>query len=133
MVTKEIIQETYIRSIMNRDMLVIEKEQADVVNDYLQQRTGRLKFSLEKHHFTIEGTRSKFSFLTYLRFLDIKSSKGLMSDRRNLSLYNRVIWGVLYHETLGDLRNGLTKDIYDSIKAQLINAVDTQTEIDFTE
>lgn len=42
-----------------------------------------------------------------------------MGIRRRLALYNRVVWGRLYHETINDLRYELTQDIKDSITAKL--------------
>lgn len=34
-----------------------------------------------------------------------------MKARREMALYNRVIWGVLYNETIPDIRYGYTQDI----------------------
>ncbi|WP_277247078.1 hypothetical protein [Prevotella pallens] len=39
--------------------------------------------------------------------------------RRNLALYNRVVWGVLYHETFPQLRYGFTDEVRKTIHDQL--------------
>lgn len=49
-----------------------------------------------------------------------------MKVRRNLALYNRVIWGVLYNETLPDIRYGYTQDIRNAIKKDLIRALEIE-------
>ena len=65
--------------------------------------------------------------LPYLRYLDIRYRKG--SDRvsrhirSNLALYNRTVWGVLYHETFPELRYGFTKEIQDTIRHELEQAL----------
>ena len=49
-----------------------------------------------------------------------------MKVRRNLALYNRVIWGVLYNETLPDICYGYTQDIRNAIKKDLIRALEIE-------
>lgn len=49
-----------------------------------------------------------------------------MKVRRNLALYNRVIWGVLYNETLPDIRYGYTQDIRKSIRQDLERALEME-------
>lgn len=56
---------------------------------------------------------------SYLRFLDIRYRKQELFFRRKLALYNRVIWGVLYNETLQDLRYGLTDNIRELMRNDL--------------
>ena len=71
--------------------------------------------------------------LSYLRFLDIRYRRQNMETRRKLALYNRVIWGVLYNETLQDLRYTFTKEIRQKIGSELRGALENknQTEINF--
>ena len=58
----------------------------------------------------------------YLRFLDIRYRKDQMETRSKLALYNRVIFGVLYLETMPDLRYELTEEIRMKIGLQLQEA-----------
>lgn len=131
MVTTEIINETFIQRIVTRDSKIINDTQKQVVGDNLQVKSGKLSNFLENYHFHIDGTHFVFQTLNYLRFLDIRYRKDRLSERRNLALYNRVIWGVLYHETMPSLRYGLTEDIKTKIREQLIASMDTQQTIQF--
>jgi len=127
MVTTELINRTYIERIIARDDIVIRKTQSDVVSTYLTNGTGRLNLYIKNSQHHIEGTHFVFPILNYLRFLDIKkSSRRMMAERSHLAIYNRVVWGVLYHETLPSLRYGLTQDIRNGIKNELIAATQQQ-------
>ena len=56
-----------------------------------------------------------------------------MEKRRRLALYNRVIWGVLYNETMPDLRYTFTKEIRQKIGSDLRGIAENkrQTTINF--
>ncbi len=97
-------------------MKVIFNTQAAVVRANFHG-TGNLQRHLQKKPLEVANKTYFFRILPYLRFLDIK----YMASRRNLALYNRVIWGVLYNETLPDLRYGLTQDIRNGIRSALEN------------
>lgn len=118
MITEDAIKESFIQKIVFRDFKIIKDTQQQVVNDNLNIRSGKLSQNLTNYHYHIEGTHFQFLTLNYLRFLDIRYRKDRMYERRNLALYNKVIWGVLYHETLPTLKYGLTEDIKKEIKKQ---------------
>lgn len=126
MITKEMISEAYINRIVKRDVNIIYQTQQEVVAENLKSQTGTLASHLIQRPFELENMGSKQVYymrtLPYLRFLDM--SVVTMRTRRKLALYNRVIWGVLYHETLPAIRYGLTQDIRDSIGAELQAAAD---------
>ncbi len=42
-----------------------------------------------------------------------------MNLRRNLALYNRVVWGVLFGETQPDLLYGFSEEVREQIHADL--------------
>lgn len=121
MITDELINEVYIRSIINRDRTVIYKTQADVVRANFHG-TGRLARFLTSMPFSFVGNTYWFRILPYLRYLDIKYRGQFLKERRQLALYNRVVWGVLYNETLPDILYGLTQDIKEGIKRDLERA-----------
>lgn len=131
MITEDIIRESYIRKIVSRDANRIYTTQVEVIRtNFHGQHAENLANFLSIKPFSSMKAPGKetyyFRVLTYLRFLDIWSSgrgQSHMTLRQNLAIYNRVIWGVLYHETLPDLRYGFTKDIQDSIRAELRSAV----------
>lgn len=124
MITEEIINQAYINRIINRDSAIIYKTQAQVIRANFHG-TGRLARYLLAMPFTVDGTTHYFSILPYLRFLDIRYRQN-METRRGLALYNRVIWGVLYNETLPDLRYGLTQDIRKEIRKDLERALELE-------
>ncbi len=124
MITEEIIQKSFIRKVMARDAAFIYDTQARVIKEnFKDQRTANLAAFLSSHPFSVEGGGLNlwysFNIFTFLRLLDIKFSKQAMGMRRRIALYNRVVWGRLYHETLGDLKYGLTQEIKEQITKQL--------------
>ena len=46
--------------------------------------------------------------------------------RRNLALYNRVVWGVLYHETFPKLSYGFNDEVRNSIRQELEKSLNPQ-------
>jgi hypothetical protein len=124
MITEDAIKKEFIRKIISRDASFIYDTQARVLREnFRDPRTANLAAYLSAHHFYVSGSglhlTYKFNILTYLRLLDIKFSRQDMGSRRRLALYNRVVWGRLYHETIGDLRYGLTEDIKKDISKSL--------------
>ncbi|MBM6865894.1 hypothetical protein H6A66_12030 [Bacteroides caecigallinarum] len=125
MITEDIIKETYIKSIVSRDMAVIYKTQAEVVRAYFYDSGKLYNFLTSSKPINLEGCTFWFKILPYLRFLDIRYRED-MKVRRNLALYNRVIWGVLYNETLPDIRYGYTQDIRNAIRKDLLRALELE-------
>lgn len=124
MVTDELIKKQYIRQIMKRDAAFIYDTQAEVLRrNFSNERTRELASFLSKRPYQIVGDGLRptyyFSIFPYLRFLDIKYSRQQEGLRARLTLYNRVIWGRLYHETINDLRYGLTQDMKKQIREWL--------------
>ena len=68
-----------------------------------QLQSGRLLTSLSKHSYSSSITSESYTIfvriLPYLRFLDMayrqRNDRIAKFKRRNLALYNRVVWGVL--------------------------------------
>lgn len=124
MITEELIRKQFIHQILRRDAAFIYETQSRVLRDNLtNNRAMAFASFLASRPFSVSGAGLNityaFSIFPYLRFLDIKFSRENMGLRRRLALYNRVIWGRLYHQTLSDLRYGLTQDMKDSISAKL--------------
>lgn len=124
MVTDELIKKQYIRQIMKRDAAFIYDTQAEVLRrNFSNERTRELASFLSKRPYQIvdDGLRPTYYFFIfpYLRFLDIKYSRQQEGLRARLALYNRVIWGRLYNETINDLRYGLTQDMKKQIREWL--------------
>lgn len=120
MFTDDIINTKYISGVISRDVRKIHRTQEDVVRgNFPGPRGTALANFISSRHYVIQESGSvmvnaRVRLLKYLRFLDIiysGRSKASKYVRRRLALYNRVVWGVLYGETLPAIRYGLTQDI----------------------
>lgn len=138
MVTDQLIKKTFIHNVVSVGFQKIRQIQQEVISENLNVISGNLLKSIQKSPVEIEGTERQIyymSVLPYMRFLDIRFRQDLRI-RRKLSIYNRVIWGVLYGEVLPNLRYGFTQDIRKYITRQLqegsdIDQLDFQSYIDY--
>lgn len=118
------IKTEFIHRTVSRDLKIIYDTQQSVVSEFLTGGTGKLANYLSSKPFTLAIDTSfvktyHIRVLNYLRFLDIRYRKQNMQNRRKLALYNRVIWGVLYNETMPDLRYTFTKEMKQKIGSDL--------------
>lgn len=132
MITDQLIRNKFIADVMSQGINKIYETQENVVRTYLNTRSGDLVAHLQRRPFTSQGTDNNqvyyMRIFPYLRFLDINYRRG--SDRisrhirSNLALYNRVVWGVLYHETFPKIKYGYTQEIRSSIRQELEQALE---------
>lgn len=122
------IDEQFIRQTINEGNQVIFDTQADVVSQHLNERSGRLAHFIGSRSFNVDGLRYSYPVLVYMRFLDIQA-KRRKSERSGLALYNRVVWGVLYRQVQPRLRFGLSDEIRQQIKNQLLSATGTEKNV----
>ena len=132
MITDQLIRNKFIADVMSQGINKIYETQENVVRTYLNTRSGDLVAHLQRRPFTSQGTVNNqvyyMRIFPYLRFLDINYRRG--SDRisrhirSNLALYNRVVWGVLYHETFPEIKYGYTQEIRSSIRQELEQALE---------
>ncbi len=131
MITEQLIRNKFIADVMSQGINKIYETQENVVRTYLNTRSGDLVAHLQRRPFTSQNSENKqvyyMRIFPYLRFLDINYRRG--SDRisrhirSNLALYNRVVWGVLYHETFPEIKYGYTQEIRSSIRQELEQAL----------
>lgn len=139
MITDKMIKTEFIAQTVKRDMDIIYATQEQVIRNVFNTGTGKLASFLSSHPFGLYSSGVNFKIeariLPYLRFLDIKYRKQDMGRRQKLALYNRVVWGVLYNETLPDLRYGFTQEIKTKISRDLrgIEENKSQKTLDFGE
>lgn len=123
MISDEIIKDKFIADQLTTGVNKVLALQAEVVEQVLSSKTGRLLANLSSRPFGIDGSGQHFmlsvSILNYLRFNEIRDDMAL---RGKLHLYNRIVWGVLYGETLPTIKYGLTDEIRESIRKQIEDA-----------
>lgn len=124
MITDSLIKQEFIHNILQRDARLIADTQVDRLRRHRTQRARQIALQLAGQPFRISGTglhaTLTFNIMTSLRFMDISISRDIRAGAsKALALYNRVVWGILYHNTLGDLKFGLTEDMRRQIHAQI--------------
>ena len=127
MITDELIRTQFVNDVMSRGISKIYETQEKVVRTYLHTRSGNHLAHLARRPFTSQSSDSKqvyyMRIFPYLRFLDINYRRGKdrisRHIRSNLAIYNRVVWGVLYHETFPEIQYGFTEEIRNSIRKKL--------------
>lgn len=128
MITDQLIRKKFIADAMTKGINKIYETQENVVRTHLNTRSGDLVAHLSRRPFTSQDSENKqvyyIRIFPYLRFLDINYRRGSRDRisrhlRSNLAIYNRVVWGVLYHETFPEIQYGYTEEIRKSIRQEL--------------
>ena len=127
MITDSLIKKKFVHDTLKAGINKIYTTQENVVRSNFHSHTGRLLTSLSAHSYDSEISDESsiiyLRLLPYLRFLDMqyrtRKDKIAKVKRRKLALYNRVVWGVLYHETFPTIRYGLTDEVRESINQEL--------------
>ena len=133
MVTDSLVRKKFVHDTLQKGIAKIHATQEQVVRANYQLRTGRLVSTLSAHNFTSTSQGYSQTFfvriLPYLRFLDmayrLRNDRVAKHRRANLALYNRVVWGVLYHETFPELSYGFTDEVRRQVGAELKNMFNT--------
>lgn len=131
MITDQLVQTRFIHDVMSQGINKIYETQENVVRTYLNTRSGNLLAHLARRPFTSQSSNSKqiyyIRIFPYLRFLDINYRRGKdrisRHIRSNMAIYNRVVWGVLYHETFPEIQYGFTQEVRGSIRRELEQAL----------
>lgn len=131
MITDQLVQTRFIHDVMSQGINKIYETQENVVRTYLNTRSGNLLAHLARRPFTSQSSDSKqvyyIRIFPYLRFLDINYRRGKdrisRHIRSNMAIYNRVVWGVLYHETFPEIQYGFTQEVRGSIRRELEQAL----------
>lgn len=133
MVTDSLIRKKFVHDVLQAGVLKISATQEQVVRDNYQLRTGRLVTSLSSHNFASSSQGYAHTFivriLPYLRFLDMayrqRNDRIAKHRRAQLALYNRVVWGVLYHESFPEISYGFTDEVRNQVGNELKDILDT--------
>lgn len=124
MITEELVKKKFIHDVVKKDIRYIYATQDEVIRrNFTNKRALDMARFLKTAPFIMDGEGLRANYymriFPYLRFLDIRYSRQMEGLRARLALYNRVVWGVLYRDTLPTLRYGLTEDIRRGIREQL--------------
>lgn len=124
MITEELVKKKFIHDVVKKDIRYIYATQDEVIRrNFTNKRALDMARFLKTAPFSMDGEGLRANYymriFPYLRFLDIRYSRQMEGLRARLALYNRVVWGVLYQDTLPTLRYGLTEDIRRGIREQL--------------
>lgn len=92
------------------------------VGSTIQGRSGALLKALTNPRYRIDtdgsGLKTESTLPTYIRFLDMKR-------HGNYQIYNRQIWGILYSDTLSDVKYEYRDWLYKHFP-QLLNQFNNQ-------
>jgi len=136
MITADITKTEFVVQILERDLKNIANVQLTIAekNLYLSgqsltakkgrrekigRRSGELLRSLQSPDYMIQSKPGGFivtsNIVTYLRFLDMKKLG-------NRHIYNRQVWGILYHNALPDISYRYGEAIRDNVGEALQTA-----------
>lgn len=115
------IKTRFVSGVLSETAVEIRNNQMEVVNDWNLFASGELKKMLQGH-FSVdsisEGAKLNMSYLVYARFLDLGDKRRRLK-KEGYSLYNRIVYGILYNKALPELKYGFTKDVQQIIAANI--------------
>lgn len=134
MVTETLIRKKFVHQTLKHGIQKIYATQENVVRNNYKRRTGRLLTLLSAHSYDSQITNHSQTLFVrifpHLRFLDMqyryRNDRIAKYKRRNLALYNRVVWGILFHETFPELRAGFTDEVRQQIRQQLSRSLNNK-------
>ena len=126
------VREEFFKRTLSRDFKTIYQRQLDIAERGIYRegrqlkvrfrpdkivpgRTGHLRDRLAATEFQITGVDPimlETGYPLYIRFLD-------MRKKRDLRIYNRQIWGIVYNNALPDLRAGMSDSLRKEIRNRL--------------
>lgn len=124
MISDNIIKQKFAVETLEKGVNEIFSLQTIAVRAGLQRRSGQLLANLDARGYQITANGSHYmvvsNILKYLRFNEIRIESD--SKRGNIRLYNKIVWGILFGETLPTLRFGLSDEIRNKITNELKTA-----------
>ena len=119
------VREEFFKRILSRDFKTIYQRQLDIAERgiYREGRQLKVRFRPDK---IVPGRTGHLrdrlaagdpimletGYPLYIRFLD-------MREKRDLRIYNRQIWGIVYNNALPDLRAGMSDSLRKEIRNRL--------------
>ena len=119
MIRTDNIRDAFFRRTIERDFKTVLQRQVETAKKRVcgggkTRQTGRLRSFLSSGSILISTNpvSVRINYPIYIRFLDMRKNG-------NLRIYNRQLWGMIYRETLPELRYGMTKEVRREIGLQL--------------
>lgn len=126
MLTESLIRKKFVATTMAEGMDTIFSRQQQVAQ-MLGTQSGRLRQWARDRHYTTHITETSRSIsvplMPYVRFLDMqyRTRRDRIGKflRKQLALYNRTVWGILYRQVFPQLRYGFTDEIRQQFREEL--------------
>lgn len=130
MITESLIRKKFVADTMAEGIDTIFARQQQVAQ-MLATHSGRLRQWARDRHTTVRVTETSRSIsvpiMPYVRFLDMqyRTRRDRVGKflRKQLALYNRTIWGILYRQVFPQLRYGFTDEIRQQLREQLEESI----------
>ena len=130
MITESLIRKKFVADTMAEGIDTIFSRQQQIAQ-MLATHSGRLRQWARDRHTTVRVTETSRSIsvpiMPYVRFLDMQYRT--RRDRvgkflhKQLALYNRTVWGILYRQVFPQLRYGFTDEIRQQLREQLEESI----------
>ena len=122
------IKTEYRSQVLRDSALLIRKMQNQVVDDWDLFESGTMKRSLQGHFSVADidtGAQLSMSYLNYLRFIDMPGPRyhNRQLKKFGYELYNKIIWGYIYRQTMPALKYGLTEDMQQLMRNKVIETM----------
>lgn len=132
MITDSLIRKKFVHETMTEGMnTIFSKQQSVLSTSGIEVRTGRLQSQISGRRFDRQISDGRYQVMipmyAHMRFLDMSyrlhTGKQRKARRERYALYNKVVWGVLFHEVFPELRYGFTDEVRQSLRQQLQSAL----------
>lgn len=122
------IKTEYRSQILRDSALLIRKMQTQVADDWDLFESGTMKRSLQGHFSVVDidtGAQLSMRYLNYIRFLDMPSPlrHNRQLKKQGYELYNKIIWGYIYRQTMPALKYGLTEDMQQLMRNKILETM----------
>lgn len=97
-----------------------ERRKVQGTGEIIQGRSGALMAALQNPNYSVvpdgEGVIARSNLPLYTRFLDMKK-------HGNYQIYNRQIYGILYHDTLGKIKYEYQDYVRERVKEMFASSL----------
>lgn len=121
---KALIDREFISSLATETATDIYQVMSGIAKTH--SKSGKFYRYLSQKPFTVSnmgmGVRLSMSFLTGIRYMDMKRSRSGKLKKNYQPIYNKIVWGFIYGYLYKQLRYGITQSMNEAITKRLQNA-----------